>query len=144
MEEKTKTEELRRQYDAACNAYLDELLRMWELDGCYGYWNSDRPGTMYHYGETHNLSMENITYIVDNAIGEDEVLAWEDYLLDAGEYGFTLPNLESWHNGCPRTPQEVFDRLSAMHHEIDNLVEEEKERQEVKRDNAADHDGSPC
>lgn len=119
---------LKEQYEKACNSYLVELLRMWELDAHYGYWNSDEPGTIYHYGETHNLTMEDIKYIVENDIEEDEVLAWEDYLLDAHEFGFTLPNLRSWHMGCPRTPQEVFDKLRRMKADLDAAVEEEKAR----------------
>ena len=69
---------LKEQWRKACNGYLCELLRMWELDAHYGYWNSDKPGTIYHYGETHNLTMEDIIYIVENDIEENEVLEWED------------------------------------------------------------------
>ena len=65
---------LRCEFQVACNGYLNELLRMWELDAHYGYWNSDEPGTIYHYGETHNLAMEDIIYIVENDIEENEVL----------------------------------------------------------------------
>ena len=119
---------LRCQFAVACNGYLNELLRMWELDAHYGYWNSDQPGTIYHYGETHDLSMEDIIYIVENDIEEDEVLAWEDYRLEAHEFGFSMPNLRSWHRGCPRTPQEVFDRLREMKANLAKAVEEEKKR----------------
>jgi hypothetical protein len=119
---------LRCQFAVACNGYLNELLRMWELDAHYGYWNSDQPGTIYHYGETHDLSMEDIIYIVENDIEEDEVLAWEDYCLDAYEFKFPTPNLQSWHKGCPRTPQETFDRLRQLKADLDNAVEEEKKR----------------
>ena len=119
---------LRCQFAVACNGYLNELLRMWELDAHYGYWNSDQPGTIYHYGETHDLSMEDIIYIVENDIEEDEVLAWEDYCLDAYEFKFTTPNLQSWHKGCPRTPQETFERLRALKADLANAVEEEKKR----------------
>lgn len=129
--EKTKNsvkKMLKEQYEKACNGYLVELLRMWELNACYGYWNSDQPGTIYHYGDTHNLTMEEITYIVENDIEEDEVLAWEDYCLDAYEFKFSTPNLRAWHMGCPRTPQETFDRLRQMKADLDKAVEEEKER----------------
>lgn len=119
---------LKERYQKACNAYLRELLRMWELDERYGYWNSDQPGTIYHYGETHNLSMEDIIYIVENDIEEDEVLAWEDYTLNAHEFGFNTPNLRSWHCGCPRTPQEVFDKLFDLKADLKAAVEEEKKR----------------
>lgn len=119
---------LKKDYEAACNGYIAELLRMWELDACYGYWNSDQPGTIYHYGETHNLTMEDIIYIVENDIEEDEVLEWEDYCLDAYEFKFATPNLRAWHMGCPRTPQETFDRLRQLKADLDNAVEEEKQR----------------
>jgi len=124
-----RVEQLRTDYDKACNNYLNELLKMWELDGCYGYWNSYRPGTIYHYGDTHNLSMEDIIYCVEHSISEDTVLAWEDYLLDAAEFGFSLPNLNAWCHGCPRTSQETFEKLRAMKRDLAAAVEEEKKRQ---------------
>ena len=129
--EKTKSgikKMLKEQYEKGCNGYLCELLRMWGLSACYGYWNSDQPGTIYHYGDTHNLTMEDIIYIVENDIEEDEVLAWEDYALDAYEFGFLVPNLKSWHRGCPRTPPEVFEKLIQMKADLDKAVEEEKAR----------------
>jgi hypothetical protein len=129
--EKTKSgvkRMLKEQYEKACNGYLVELLRMWELDAHYGYWNSDQPGTIYHYGDTHNLSMEDIIYIVENDIEEDEVMAWEDYSLDAYEFKFTIPNLRAWHMGCPRAPKETFDRLRQMKADLYKAIEEEKQR----------------
>ena len=125
--EKTKDsikQMLKKQWRKACKDYLTELLRMWELDAHYGYWSGDEEGTFYHYGDTHNLTMEDIMYIVDCDIEEDEVLEWEDYLLDAHEFGFDMPNLRSWHNGCPRTPQEVFDKLRNMKAELAKAVED--------------------
>lgn len=119
---------LKEQYKKACNGYLVELLRMWELDAYYGYWNSDQPGTIYHYGETHNLTMEDIIYIVENDIKEDEVLEWEDYCLDAYEFNFTTPNLRAWHMGCPRTSKETFDHLRSLKKDLADAVEEEKQR----------------
>lgn len=131
--EKTKKsikEALKEQYEKACNGYLTELLNMWELSSCYGYWSGDEPGTVYHYGDTHNLTMEDIIYIVENDIEENEVLEWEDYCLDAYEFKFTTPNLRAWHMGCPRTPQETFERLRKLKADLDNAVEEENKRME--------------
>ena len=119
---------LREQWKKACNGYLVELLRMWELDAHYGYWTGDEHGTTYCYGETHNLSMEDIIFIVEADIEEDEVLAWEDYLLDAHEFNFDLPNLRAWHYGCPRTPKETFDHLRELKANLAKAVEEEKDR----------------
>ena len=130
----TRTEQLRTAYDKACNGYLSELLKMWELDGHYGYWNSDRPGTIYHYGETHNLRMDEIIFCVENSIGEDTVLQWEDYLLDAEEFGFALPSLEAWCRGCPRTEQSTFERLRQMKRDLAAEVDAERQRQQRKED----------
>jgi len=118
---------LREGYRKECNNYLTVLLKMWELDSHYGYWNSDRPGTIYHYGDTHNLSMEDIIYIVENDIEEDEVIKWEDYCLEAHEYGFTMPNLPSWHKGAPRVPKETFEHLRKLKEELANAINEAKE-----------------
>lgn len=132
--EKTKDavkRQLKEQWEKVCNGYLTELLRMWELDGYYGYWNRDEPGTIYHYGETYNLTMEEIIYIVENDIEEDEVFEWEEYCLDAHEFGFNTPNLNAWHKGCPRTSQEVFEKLRKLKSDLEKAVEEEKQRQSV-------------
>jgi hypothetical protein len=39
-----------------------------------------------------------------------------------------MPDLRSWHRGCPQTPQEVFDRLRALKADLAKAVEEEKKR----------------
>ena len=128
----TVKRELKESYETMCNKYRDELLRMWELDAHYGYWNSDLSGTIYHYGEVHNLTMEEIIYIVDNDIEEAEVMVWEDYTLDALEFGFDVPNLMAWHRGCPRVPIETFDRLRQMRADLEKFVDDEKERLKKK------------
>ena len=119
-------QQLRTAYSEACNAYRDELIKQWDLSPCYGYWNSDVSGTLYHYGDSHALSMEEIIYIVENHIDEDEVLRWEDYCLQAHEFDFAMPSLMSWHMGCPRIPKETFDRLSKMKADLEKAIEEEK------------------
>ena len=128
----TVKRELKEGYETMCNNYRDELLRMWELDAHYGYWNSDQPGTIYHYGEVHNLTMEEIVYIVDNDIEEAEVTVWEDYTLDALEFGFDVPNLMAWHRGCPRVSIVTFDRLRQMKSDLEKFVDDEKERLKKK------------
>ena len=124
----TVKRELKEAYETMCNNYRDELLRMWELDAHYGYWNSDQPGTIYHYGEVHNLTMEEIIFIVDNDIEESEVMVWEDYMLDAIEFGFDTPNLMAWHRGCPRVSIVTFARLRQMKASLEKFVDDEKER----------------
>ena len=124
--------ELKVAYETVCKCYKDAMLRLWELDEHYGYWNSDQPGTVYHYGEVHNLTMEEIVYIVDNDIEESEVMVWEDYTLDALEFGFDVPNLMAWHRGCPRIPNATFDRLRQMKADLEKFVDDEKDRLKKK------------
>lgn len=130
--EKTKDavkRQLKEQWKQACNGYLVELLRMWGLDGFYGYWIGDEVGGVYDYGDgMFTISMDDIIYCVEDDIEEDEVLAWEDYCLDAHEFGFDIPNLRSWHRGCPRTPKKTFDHLRELKANLAKAVEEEKDR----------------
>lgn len=126
---------LREQFTKAANDYLNALLEMWELDAYYGYWNSDQPGTIYHYGETHNLSMDDIIYCVDNDVDEGTVLAWEDYILDCSEFGFSIPNLPAWCNNYPRIEEATFQRLRKMKEQLKQAIDEEKARQEDNKNN---------
>ena len=101
--EKTKPavkRQLKEQWEKVCNGYLAELLRMWGLDDYYGYWGSDQPGTIYHYGETYNLTMEEIIYIVENDIEEDEVFEWENT-------AWTHMSLDSTHRTYRRGIKDV-------------------------------------
>ena len=61
----TVKRELKKAYETMCNNYRDELLRMWELDAHYGYWNSDQPGTIYHYERGKDISMLQKLHVTD-------------------------------------------------------------------------------
>ena len=124
-----KTEQLRTAYENACNDYLSELLRMWELDGHYGYWIGDDVGGVYDYDGGFSINMDDIIYCVENGVTERQYYEWQEYIVDASEFGFNTPNLESWMHGCPRTSQEVFEKLRAMKRDLAAAVEEEKKRQ---------------
>ena len=120
---------LKEQWKKACNGYLVELLRMWELDAYYGYWIGDEVGGVYDYGDGMiSIGMDDIIYCVENDVEYKEYMAWQEYICEAAEFGFDTPNLRSWHRGCPRTPQEVFDKLRGMKTDLAKAVEEEKER----------------
>lgn len=123
---------LREQWEKACNGYLLELLRMWELDAHYGYWIGDEVGGVYDYGEgSIDIGMDNIIYCVENDVTRQTFDEWAEYICDASEFGFDTPNLGSWCKGCPRTPQKVFDRLRGLKADLAKAVEEEKERQKA-------------
>lgn len=128
--EKTKDavkRQLKKQWAKACNGYLAELLRMWELDAYYAYWIGDEVGGVLDYGGgAFTIGMDDIIYCVEHDVTEEEYREWSDYCVEASEFGFTTPNLKSWHMGCPRTPQETFDRLRKLKADLDKAIEEEK------------------
>jgi hypothetical protein len=129
--EKTKDavkRQLKEQWEKACNGYLCELLRMWELDEHYAEWIADEIGGTLDYGcGMFTLNMDEIIYCVDNDLKEAEVTTWQEYICDASEFGFDTPNLRSWHRGCPRKTPQAFERLRKMKRELEAAIEEEKQ-----------------
>ena len=120
---------LREQWDKACNGYLVELLRMWELDAYYGYWIGEEIGGVYDYGGgMFTIGMDDIIYCVEHDIGREQYIEWQEYCCDASEFGFDTPNLKSWMMGCPRTPPEVFEKLRKMKAELNDAIKAEKEK----------------
>jgi hypothetical protein len=129
--EKTKDavkQQLREDWEKACNGYLVELLRMWQLDGHYGYWIGEDVGGVYDYGGDMCIGMDDIIYCVEHDVTEEEYREWSDYCVEASEFGFDTPNLKSWHMGCPRTPKETFGHLRILKKNLADAVEEEKQR----------------
>ena len=120
---------LKEQYEKACNGYLVELLRMWELDAYYGYWIGEEIGGVYDYGGgMFTIGMKDIIYCVEHDIGREQYIEWQEYCCDAAEFGFDMPNLKSWIMGCPRTSQEVFKKLREMKKILDDAIKAEKEK----------------
>ena len=120
---------LREQWEKACNGYLVELLRMWELDAYYGYWIGEEIGGVYDYGGgMFTIGMNDIIYCVEHDIGREQYIEWQEYCCDASEFGFDMPNLKSWIMGCPRTSQEVFKKLREMKKILDDAIKAEKEK----------------
>ena len=131
--------QLRTAYDKACNDYLNELLKMWELDPHYGYWIGDEVGGVYDYDGGFSINMEDIIYCVENGVTERQYYEWQEYIVDAAEFGFSLPNLPSWHKGCPRTDEATFKRLRKMKQDLMDAVEEEKSRRQQEGSKETDH-----
>jgi glutathione S-transferase len=122
-------QQLKEQWKKACRDFLDELLRMWELDAHYGYWIADEDGTLYDYGDgMFTINMDNIIYCVLGDITREQYMEWQEYICDAAEFDFPLPNLRSWMRGCPRTPPEAFEKLRKLKQDLNDAVEEEKKK----------------
>ena len=120
---------LRQDYEKAVNGYLCELLRMWELDAHYGYWIGDDVGGVYDYGDgSFDINLQDIIYCVLHDITREQYQEWQDYILDASEFGFATPNLRSFVRGCPRTPAETFQHLRELKATLNDAIQDEKER----------------
>ena len=120
---------LRQDYEKAVNGYLCELLRMWELDAHYGYWIGDDVGGVYDYGDgSFDINLQDIIYCVLHDITREQYQEWQDYILDASEFGFATPNLRSFVRGCPRTPAETFKHLREIKAMLNDAIQDEKER----------------
>ena len=120
---------LRHDYEKAVNGYLNELLRMWELDAHYGYWIGDETGSVYDYGDGMlTINMDDIIYCVLNDVTREQYMEWQEYICDAAEFGFATPNLRSFVRGCPRTPAETFKHLREIKAMLNDAIQDEKER----------------
>ena len=127
---------LRQDYEKAVNGYLVELLRMWELDGYYGYWISDEVGGVYDYGDgMFTINMDDIIYCVENDVTREQYIEWQEYICDATEFGFATPNLRSFVRGCPRTSVETFKHLREIKATLNDAIQEEKERVKNNKQN---------
>ena len=113
-----------------------ELLRMWELDGHYGYWIGDETGSVYDYGDGMlTINMDDIIYCVLNDVTREQYIEWQEYICDASEFGFDTPNLRSFVRGCPRTPAETFKHLREIKATLDDAIRDEKERMKKGKQN---------
>jgi len=120
---------LRQDYEKAVNGYLCELLRMWELDACYGYWIGDDVGGVYDYGDgMFTINMDDIIYCVLADVTREQYIEWQEYICDASEFGFDTPNLRSFVRGCPRTSAETFKHLREIKAMLNDAIQDEKER----------------
>lgn len=133
-----KLKKLTEDYEAACNAWVAELLRMWELDACYGYW-ADGTGNNYIYGDCGmTLSMDEIIYCVTEGVSEEEYWDRHEYMLEALEYNLTVPSIRAWHTGFEdaagqrpfrRTSEETFEKFRQMKRDLEDAIEAEKKGQ---------------
>lgn len=125
MEERTRRiKQLRADYDRLANMYLGELIKDYDLDPSYGYWVGDEIGGVYCNGDMFSVSFNDMIFIVDNGISKDEFLEWVDYCLWAHEFGQTVPNLKSWHAGCPRHSKETIGHLTKLKRDLITNINE--------------------
>lgn len=119
---------LKEQLEKACNGYLLDLARMWDWDCKYGYWVADEVGGVYIYGDAYSLDMEDIVYCVENDVTSEEYLEHSEYWLKCHEYNFNTLSLKAWHEGAPRIPREVFDKLEELKKNLEDEIDNVKKQ----------------
>lgn len=128
--------QLKEQWEKACNGYITELLRMWEFDGYYGSWIAEEVGGVFDYGDGMlTINMDDIIYCVLNDITQEQYDEWQQYIIDASEFGFATPNLRSFVRGCPRTPAETFQHLRELKATLNDAIRDEKQRMKNDKPN---------
>ena len=122
---------LKQDFEKAVDAYVGALLYMWSdydnddpsFTPTYGYWVGDDKSGVYCYGDDIFINLSDIILCVEKEVPYNDYMEWVDYCTQAHEFGFDEPNLRSWLNGCPRVPQETFDKLQNMRENLESLVE---------------------
>lgn len=122
---------LKQDFERAVDAYVDALLYMWSdydnddpsFTPIYGYWVGDDKSGVYCHGDDTFINLSDIILCVEKEVSYNDYREWVDYCTQAHEFGFDEPNLRSWLNGCPRVPQETFDKLQNMKENLESLVE---------------------
>ena len=122
---------LKQDFEKAVDAYVDALLYMWSdydnddpsFTPIYGYWVGDDKSGVYCYGDDTFINLSDIILCVEKEVSYNDYMEWVDYCTQARGFGFDEPNLRSWLNGCPRVPQESFDKLHNMRENLESLVE---------------------
>lgn len=123
-------QELKQNYDNACNAYLEAFCKQYHIpydNRGNKMWVSCEPGGIYDM-EDMCFGMEEIKLCVDKQVTWDDVTEWQDYNSDASYLGLNYINLRSWLMGCPRTSKEKRAELYAMRRNFEELINEENER----------------
>jgi hypothetical protein len=128
--------QLKEQWRQAVRGYQAALLNMWELDAHYGYWIGGEEGSVYDYGDgMFTIGIDDMIYCVDHDVTQEQYMEWQEYICDAREFGFDTPNLKSWMRGCPRTSATTFDHLRCLKNNLNEAVQEEKERVKNEEEN---------
>lgn len=130
MEKKNKElTELRLNYEKACQAYVNALYELWNVDSIYCWWIGDRVGiNLLVINTEYSLSMDDVIFCVENEVSYDEFLDNEDYNSWAMEFGVNCINIEHWHMGNHGAPDEERERLSKLKKDFEDAINDCKEK----------------
>lgn len=121
-------ENIKKDYTCACNNYLDKLLENWGLRDNPGWWVGDEIGGVYCCEDDIFINMNDIVYCVDNDVDWYTYTKYLDYTSRCCEFGFDNINLKSFVKGAPRISDENFERLYKIKQELNDSINEIKEK----------------
>ena len=123
--EKTKDSVLRQleqEYEQACNAWVLELARMWNLDVQVGYWIGGETGGVYDFGGEWAIGMRDIRYAVRGGITYDQAIDWVDYVCWAGANDVHQPTLQEYvEYKVPILDEEARQRITEGRKRIEQM-----------------------
>lgn len=119
---------LKENYENACNAYVKELEKMWDLGEDSGWWAADEVGGVYCFLDTEALRMDELITCVEKKVSMDEYFKWSGYNDFARDFNQNQISLESWLKGCPRLSDKEIAHLKKLRKEFDDAVNSYKEK----------------
>lgn len=122
-------EKAKEYFEKGCNEYLRLFCEKHDYDyeDAKDSWVGGSVGEITVCGDYY-VDMQTIITDIEMAAPEEEFLKWYDYNLVANELGFTTPNFDHWLRGCPRVPQETFDKLKYLKKDLEDTIKVENER----------------
>lgn len=124
-------EQLRQNYENACNDYLRAFCEKHEFDFEDASWVGDDVGGIALVGDL-DFNMATIITDIGEEAKEKELWKWYDYCAEAGEFNLAIPNFRAWLHGCPRTDSATFDRLRSLKQKLIDLCEQENSKLKEK------------
>ena len=119
-----RIKQLKADFELIACRYTEELNAEFDLVPEEGWWIGDEIGGMYCNGDAFSVTFEDMVFIVNTGISKDEYLEWVEYSLWAHEFGQVVPNLKSWHAGCPRHDKKTMKRLINLKQELTTQINE--------------------
>ena len=113
-------EELRLNYNAACNAYVAAFCEKHGYDYEPDAWVGDDPGGIAEVGDLF-VSMADMLTDIDRDAPKEEYIKYYDYCMRVGgicDGKLNTPNYDSWLRACPRMDEEQIARLEELQRDV--------------------------
>jgi hypothetical protein len=122
-------EKAREYFVKGCNEYLRLFCEKHDFDyeEAKESWVANCVGDVTCVGDIF-VGMQTIITDIEMNAPEEEFIKWYDYNLIAHEFGFNMPNFESWLRGCPRVSEETFKKLQGLKNDLDDAIKAEQTR----------------